>query len=193
MNSAEGFISYSGKIIIWSQWWKCWYMMIMMMKLPAYELRRRFYIIFRWDYYLIMAMKIFIDHNNDYSGGRRVLIMEVWHVNGSSQFPMRWKIISRIFFLGIVWLILSHLFWFWMVFKKKGLHITYFQVLNPMYCLFEYANKNNYSLQINPASYVNPDHLHYFKFIGEKLSFNLVRKEEYFSVENHMGKNDSND
>ena len=36
-----------------------------------------------------------------------------------------------------------------------------------MYCLFEYANKNNYSLQINPASYVNPDHLHYFKFIGE--------------------------
>ena len=41
------------------------------------------------------------------------------------------------------------------------------QVLNPMYCLFEYANKNNYSLQINPASYVNPDHLHYFKFIGK--------------------------
>ena len=41
------------------------------------------------------------------------------------------------------------------------------EVLNPMYCLFEYANKNNYSLQINPASYVNPDHLHYFKFIGE--------------------------
>ena len=38
-----------------------------------------------------------------------------------------------------------------------------------MYCLFEYANKNNYSLQINPASYVNPDHLHYFKFIGELL------------------------
>ena len=56
-------------------------------------------------------------------------------------------------------------------------------MLNPMYCLFEYANKNNYSLQINPASYVNPDHLHYFKFIGEKLSFNLVRNEEYFSVE----------
>ena len=76
--------------------------------------------------------------------------------------------------------------------QEKGLYITYFQVLNPMYCLFEYANKNNYSLQINPASYVNPDHLHYFKFIGEKLSFNLVRKEEYFSVENHMGKNDSN-
>ena len=38
------------------------------------------------------------------------------------------------------------------------------EVLNPMYCLFEYANKNNYSLQINPASYVNPDHLVIFLF-----------------------------
>lgn len=39
-----------------------------------------------------------------------------------------------------------------------------------MYCLFEYANKNNYSLQINPASHVNPDHLHYFKFIGRFIA-----------------------
>lgn len=44
------------------------------------------------------------------------------------------------------------------------------EVLNPMYCLFEYANKNNYSLQINPASYVNPDHLLYFKFIGRFIA-----------------------
>ena len=44
------------------------------------------------------------------------------------------------------------------------------EVLNPMYCLFEYANKNNYSLQINPASHVNPDHLHYFKFIGRFIA-----------------------
>lgn len=37
------------------------------------------------------------------------------------------------------------------------------QVLNPMYCLFEYADDgrsgNGYALQINPASAVNPDHL----------------------------------
>ena len=39
-----------------------------------------------------------------------------------------------------------------------------------MYCLFEYANKNNYSLQINPASRVNPDHLLYFKFIGRFIA-----------------------
>lgn len=44
------------------------------------------------------------------------------------------------------------------------------EVLNPMYCLFEYANKNNYSLQINPASEVNPDHLTYFKFIGRFIA-----------------------
>ena len=37
------------------------------------------------------------------------------------------------------------------------------EALNPMYCLFEYANKNNYYLQINPASSINPDHLHYFR------------------------------
>lgn len=39
-----------------------------------------------------------------------------------------------------------------------------------MYCLFEYAGKNNYSLQINPASSVNPDHLLYFRFIGRFIA-----------------------
>ncbi|KAK2554358.1 NEDD4-like E3 ubiquitin-protein ligase WWP2 [Acropora cervicornis] len=47
------------------------------------------------------------------------------------------------------------------------------EVLNPMYCLFEYANKSNYSLQINPASYVNPDHLQYFRFIGRLIAMAL--------------------
>lgn len=44
------------------------------------------------------------------------------------------------------------------------------EVLNPMYCLFEYAGKDNYCLQINPASYINPDHLKYFKFIGRFIA-----------------------
>ncbi|KRX14511.1 NEDD4-like E3 ubiquitin-protein ligase WWP2 [Trichinella nelsoni] len=39
-------------------------------------------------------------------------------------------------------------------------------ILDPMYCLFEYSGKNKYNLEINPASYVNPDHLKYFKFVG---------------------------
>ncbi|ESO12819.1 hypothetical protein HELRODRAFT_62284, partial [Helobdella robusta] len=46
-------------------------------------------------------------------------------------------------------------------------------VLNPMYCLFQYANNNNYGLQINPASYINPDHLMYFKFIGRFIAMAL--------------------
>ena len=47
------------------------------------------------------------------------------------------------------------------------------EMLNPMYCLFEYANNNSYSLQINPASDVNPDHLMYFKFIGRVIALAL--------------------
>lgn len=57
------------------------------------------------------------------------------------------------------------------------------EVLNPMYCLFEYANKNNYSLQINPASHVNPDHLHYFKFIGRFIAMVSVKQREQSSTQ----------
>jgi len=92
------------------------------MRLPAYELRRRLYIIFRGEEGL------------DYGG------------------------VAREWFFT-----LSH------------------EVLNPMYCLFEYANKNNYSLQINPASYVNPDHLHYFKFIGRFIAMALYHGKFIYS------------
>ncbi|OCT60587.1 E3 ubiquitin-protein ligase Itchy [Xenopus laevis] len=47
------------------------------------------------------------------------------------------------------------------------------EVMNPMYCLFEYAGKDNYCLQINPASYINPDHLRYFRFIGRFIAMAL--------------------
>ncbi|XP_066994662.1 E3 ubiquitin-protein ligase Su(dx) isoform X2 [Anabrus simplex] len=92
------------------------------MRLPAYEMRRRLYIIFRGEEGL------------DYGG------------------------VSREWFF-----LLSH------------------EVLNPMYCLFEYANKNNYSLQINPASYVNPDHLLYFKFIGRFIAMALYHGRFIYS------------
>ncbi|KAK2722126.1 E3 ubiquitin-protein ligase Su(dx)-like [Artemia franciscana] len=92
------------------------------MRLPAYELRRRLYIIFRGEEGL------------DYGG------------------------VAREWFL-----LLSH------------------EVLNPMYCLFEYANKSNYSLQINPASHVNPDHLHYFKFIGRFIAMALYHGKFIYS------------
>jgi len=93
-----------------------------LMRLPAYELRRRLYIIFKGEEGL------------DYGG------------------------VSREWFFAV-----SH------------------EVLNPMYCLFEYANKNNYSLQINPASYVNPDHLHYFKFIGRFIAMAMYHGKFIYS------------
>ncbi|XP_023028955.1 suppressor of deltex [Leptinotarsa decemlineata] len=92
------------------------------MRLPAYELRRRLYIILKGEEGL------------DYGG------------------------VSREWFF-----LVSH------------------EALNPMYCLFEYANKNNYSLQINPASYVNPEHLTYFKFIGRFIAMALYHGRFIYS------------
>src|SRR6266436_8635588 len=42
-------------------------------------------------------------------------------------------------------------------------------MFNLFYCLFEYLATDNYTLQINPASGVNPEHPNYFKFIGRVL------------------------
>ncbi|KAL5499677.1 hypothetical protein EMCRGX_G011134 [Ephydatia muelleri] len=47
------------------------------------------------------------------------------------------------------------------------------QMLNPMYCLFEYAGNSNYILEINPASGVNPEHLTYFRFVGRVIAMAL--------------------
>ena len=61
------------------------------------------------------------------------------------------------------------------------------QMLNPMYCLFEYAGENNYMLQINPASSVNPEHLTYFRFVGRIIAMvsggkNWNKASCYFSL-----------
>lgn len=40
------------------------------------------------------------------------------------------------------------------------------EVFNPAYGLFKYASSDNYTLQINPNSGINPEHLNYFKFVG---------------------------
>ncbi|KAF8366729.1 hypothetical protein PRIPAC_84558, partial [Pristionchus pacificus] len=55
------------------------------------------------------------------------------------------------------------------------------EVLNPMYCLFMYAGGNNYSLQINPASFINPDHLKYFEFIGRFVAMALFHGKFIYS------------
>ncbi|VDD88272.1 unnamed protein product [Enterobius vermicularis] len=55
------------------------------------------------------------------------------------------------------------------------------EVLNPMYCLFMYAGNNNYSLQINPASFINPDHLKYFEYIGRFIAMALFHGKFIYS------------
>ncbi|CAD6186276.1 unnamed protein product [Caenorhabditis auriculariae] len=59
-------------------------------------------------------------------------------------------------------------------------HLSH-EVLNPMYCLFMYAGQNNYSLQINPASFVNPDHLKYFEYIGRFIAMALFHGKFIYS------------
>ena len=49
-------------------------------------------------------------------------------------------------------------------------------MFNPSYCLFEYSAHDNYTLQINPASGVNPEHLYYFKFIGRVLGLGIFHR-----------------
>ncbi|KAG8820719.1 hypothetical protein FRC17_010070 [Serendipita sp. 399] len=59
------------------------------------------------------------------------------------------------------------------------------EMFNPFYCLFEYSAHDNYTLQINPASGVNPEHLNYFKFIGRCLGLGIFHRrflDAYFVV-----------
>lgn len=49
-------------------------------------------------------------------------------------------------------------------------------MFNPFYCLFEYSAHDNYTLQISPASGVNPEHLNYFKFIGRVVGLAIFHR-----------------
>ncbi|KAJ3112147.1 NEDD4 E3 ubiquitin-protein ligase [Physocladia obscura] len=42
--------------------------------------------------------------------------------------------------------------------------------------LFEYAAHDNYTLQINPHSAINPEHLNYFKFIGRVVGLAIFHQ-----------------
>uniref|UniRef100_U5EYM0 E3 ubiquitin-protein ligase SMURF1 n=1 Tax=Corethrella appendiculata TaxID=1370023 RepID=U5EYM0_9DIPT len=52
---------------------------------------------------------------------------------------------------------------------REWLHLLSRQMLNPQYGLFQYSRDDHYTLQINPDSGVNPDHLSYFHFVGRIL------------------------
>jgi len=50
------------------------------------------------------------------------------------------------------------------------------EMFNPFYCLFEYSAIDNYTLQINPHSGINPEHLGYFKFIGRVVGLAIFHR-----------------
>jgi E3 ubiquitin-protein ligase NEDD4 len=59
------------------------------------------------------------------------------------------------------------------------------EMFNPVYCLFEYSALDNYTLQMNPASSVNPEHLSYFRFIGRVMGLAVFHRrflDAYFIV-----------
>ncbi|CAK9439645.1 uncharacterized protein LODBEIA_P37450 [Lodderomyces beijingensis] len=49
-------------------------------------------------------------------------------------------------------------------------------MFNPFYCLFEYSSHDNYTLQINSNSSINPEHLNYFKFIGRVVGLGVFHR-----------------
>ena len=49
-------------------------------------------------------------------------------------------------------------------------------MFNPFYCLFEYSAHDNYTLQINPHSGINPEHLEYFRFIGRIVGLSIFHQ-----------------
>lgn len=50
------------------------------------------------------------------------------------------------------------------------------EMFNPFYCLFEYSAHDNYTIQINPNSSINPEHLNYFKFIGRVVGLGVFHR-----------------
>lgn len=49
-------------------------------------------------------------------------------------------------------------------------------MFDPSYGLFTYSTMDSYTLQINPSSYVNPEHLSYFKFIGRVVGMAIFHR-----------------
>ncbi|BES98348.1 e3 ubiquitin-protein ligase [Nesidiocoris tenuis] len=49
---------------------------------------------------------------------------------------------------------------------REWLYLLSHEMLNLEYGLFQYSTENTYTLQINPDSGVNPEHLSYFHFVG---------------------------
>lgn len=52
---------------------------------------------------------------------------------------------------------------------REWLYLLSHEMLNPYYGLFQYTRDDIYTLQINPDSSINPEHLSYFHFVGRVI------------------------
>lgn len=67
----------------------------------------------------------------------------------------------------LISLSLSHREWFFLLSHD---------MFDPSYGLFTYSTMDSYTLQINPSSYINPEHLSYFKFIGRVVGMAIFHR-----------------
>ncbi|XP_072382780.1 E3 ubiquitin-protein ligase SMURF2 [Diabrotica undecimpunctata] len=61
---------------------------------------------------------------------------------------------------------------------REWLHLLSREMLNPQYGLFQYSRDDHYTLQINPDSSVNPEHLSYFHFVGRILGIAVFHNHQ---------------
>ncbi|CAG9864103.1 unnamed protein product [Phyllotreta striolata] len=61
---------------------------------------------------------------------------------------------------------------------REWLHLLSREMLNPQYGLFQYSRDNHYTLQINPDSSINPEHLSYFHFVGRILGIAVFHNHQ---------------
>ena len=64
----------------------------------------------------------------------------------------------------------------WLTLHREFFFLLSHEMFNPFYCLFEYSAHDNYTLQINPHSGINPEHLNYFKFIGRVVGLAIFHR-----------------
>ncbi|EPY53226.1 HECT-type ubiquitin-protein ligase Pub2 [Schizosaccharomyces cryophilus OY26] len=66
--------------------------------------------------------------------------------------------------------------------SREFFYILSHALFNPSYSLFEYATQDNYGLRISPSSYVNPEHLTYFRFVGRIMGLAIFHRR-YLDVQ----------
>ncbi|GAA6056481.1 hypothetical protein JCM3770_007023 [Rhodotorula araucariae] len=60
--------------------------------------------------------------------------------------------------------------------SREFFFILSHEIFNPSYCLFEPTEKTSYTLQVNPNSGINEDHLSYFQFVGRCVGLAIFHR-----------------